>query len=148
MPKRRASASAVSQIVEAMPSAVSRPATSRSATCVVATVTRSFGPASIIANSRTPARDARYSVWPGNVKPARAIHCFEIGAVTRAATSPASAAVVAAARYASCARPASSFGLPGGTSPGPSDVTAWIRSAAGAATPATPAARASTPASP
>ena len=53
-------------------------------TCVVATVTRSVGPASIIANSRTPARDARYSVWPGNAKPARAIHCFEIGAVTRA----------------------------------------------------------------
>ena len=98
MPKRRASASTVSQIVEAMPSAVSRAGTSRSATCVVATVTRRRGPASIIANSLTAARDARYSVWPGNVKPARAIQCLEMGAVTSAATSPASAAVAAAAR--------------------------------------------------
>ena len=65
---------------------------------MVATVTRSFGPASIIANSRAPARSARYSVWPGNVKPARAIHSLEIGAVTSAAASFASTASVAAAR--------------------------------------------------
>jgi hypothetical protein len=115
---------------------------------VVATVTRSFGPASIIANSRTFARDARYSVCPGNGNPARAIHCLEIGAVTSAAASPASAAAVAAARYASCARPPSSFGLPGGTSPGTRLVTARTLSAAGGETPAAPAARASTPASP
>jgi hypothetical protein len=131
-----------------MPSTVNRRGTSRSATCVVATVTRRRGPASIIANSRAPARDARYSVCPGNSNPARAIHCFEIGAVTSAATSPASAASVAAARYASCARPPASFGRPGGTSSAVSVVTARMRPAGGAGTPAAPAARASTPASP
>ena len=98
MPKRRASPSAVSQIVEAMPSTVSSRGTSLSGTCVVATVTRSCGPANIMANSETPARAARYSVCPGNSNPARAIHSFEIGAVTSAATSPASAASTAAVR--------------------------------------------------
>ena len=97
-PNRRASASVVSQIADAMFSTVNNRGTSRKATCVVATVTRSDGPASIIANSLAPARDARYSVWPGKANPARAIHSFEIGAVTSAAASPASAASVAAAR--------------------------------------------------
>ena len=51
MRKRRASASAVSVMVEAIPAGVSAVGTSRSAMCVVATTTRRLGPASIIANS-------------------------------------------------------------------------------------------------
>ncbi len=97
-PNRRASASAVSQIAVAIASTVNSCGTSRRATWVVATVTRSRGPASIIANSRAPARAARYSVWPGNANPARAIHSLEMGAVTSAAASPARTASVAAAR--------------------------------------------------
>ncbi len=55
---------------------------------MVARVTRSFGPASIMAKSVTPAASARNSVCPGNWKPARPAHSFEMGAVTSPQRAP------------------------------------------------------------
>ena len=115
---------------------------------MVARVTRSFGPASIMAKSLTPAASARNSVCPGNWNPARPAHSFEMGAVTRPRALPCSTASVAARRYATWARPLVSLGCPGRTSSAVKPVTALTRSAGGAGTPATRAARASTPGSP
>ena len=112
-PKSR-TASQVSSMTSRTPRAVMSDGTCASGTWIVARLTRSGPPTSIIACRLAFVRAASISVCPGNGLPAARMASLLIGAVTIASTKPSRARWTAPATASIAARPPAALARPGG----------------------------------